>query len=1701
MTRNTNRISLTKGLLLAAVLITAALLALRGMAGERTVDKDAMASTTQISEKEMVDFFDRFCRLANNADRAIEEYDTSDESADTLLWSAERTEQELIDMLSEELRRRHLWHATTELEGVRYEGRVRRWRYTIHTETTAYRALLKVMQQAARDYDRLAELHHQELEQAIEAGFYRDALMMIEWEAKREDKNLFADYIDRFTGQPEQLMLRLLDLRERYRSTVIPLAQEEKVTDWLSEEAKIYRELEELRSHFEENFYKVRLRDIADHIFGYSPSIKQVTFVDLHTGELRLRIEGPTRQSLTLYLLDGAESPKEAIRTGNAQKVATFDVEKGKARWLSEELTLRLPKVDFYTLALKGSGSEIVATRNVRYEQVAARLAGQTVYALDRQDGSPVGGVEVRVFRGDRRRRPDFTLSTDSHGEAVIREQAPQGSYLHIEVTDPRMADSRYFTIYGEPKIEERPITDEEEVHEVSFYTDRPIYRRSQEVRVGLVSTTRRGAERRVEPNDILTVELLGYRNGVEEKIAKQRVTTDERGVAETSFRLPKDEELGNYYLSSGDSRQRLKVEDYKLMHLTVTIDSIPTGYVCGKPMRVYGRTEDINGHPVSAKLTLQYDVDGKRITSESRPDGRFLIETKPLTDDPYGGRYYNHPLILSAADALGDVDELTMAMDKDTTNLPLSASAALGEKKFINRLALKLSTKTQPYHRLPLGDLSRYHITAVLEDLEGKAVIDPIRLSTSEERTLRLTELPSGSYRLRLSTRDYWDQEVTETSEPLYLYNPDDTMLYGEVPLLLAQTEEGEILYGSTYGGTLSLTTTEADGEEQHRFIPIEPGQIYRLSPREDAVSLELTSSHIGQESSLYLDLGDDSNDEEPRNTAHTDGLSMKDEKALIPGESFSRTFTVLGKDGMPLTNAPVLVTVYDQALAEATDEETHWERIGRYDYPELRYVEEREIGSPMVLASQSMRMSEALGSDNAVAKVADMDQSIGSVPVSERPTLRRNFAETAYFNALLVTDKEGKVRLDFKLPDTQTKYILEVYSFTPDFADELLEDHRFSVFAPLSVELSLPRYLRWGDRLEGLARVQSTGDASVTVPVSISREGKELAHDRLRIAAGETATTAFTLEPKRSDGDSIVLHATASGDGYTDALERVLPLRSDLTEYNVAVPFSLYKESEVTLTLPKMERSSQQAVMEIYFSPIHLLLTTLADEYAIREEPEKLWLLEAATEYAVYSELRSFIQSNPSLRRSLSMARTRLRAAIRDQQSEPRSSLRRQADPRTLADFYDLLLSDEKMTDLIAQLEERVLSFAFPDGGFRYDRLVPEPSPWLTHAVLDELSYAPTHSTRLQGMIEKSLDYLQSELAREQSYYSAAMDYRLLAHRLGREEVRLTGRAQELLEAQVKSAKLYYQTASTSYLLRYADYARIFESREVYAPVEKFIRDRSRHTQSDVELLALTLFLTEDRGDEPLSPEVTRFFLELKQGTLWANPMSLQVIEPLLKTVTPTRFETSATLRVGKYTYHPTAIDKATGHIILGIPEAESHTAISWSGITTDFAFGGVRYVVSEPAREATPTGEKLTVTKEIYARRVVDGESTLVRLTETKEAHAGERLLVRYLIETQQDLSLVTLRDDRAAGAEPGYDFAGYGMSDRTWYSYSRRETADYIFIDYLPRGKHVLELEATANVAGDFGYGPAEVQSFYAPEYAGNSAGGSLRISHK
>ena len=178
-------------LLLPSLLIGAGVISATGIASHRSIDKQAMADEQQIPEEEMLSLLDNLSRLAANAGRTIEEYDTSDESPDTLLWSKKRTEEELVRMISRELERRELWRATTDLSGLRYQWQVRRWRLGVPSEGNGYSLLAELMEQLAeKGFDALRELHLRELDQALRVGYSDQALSMLEWEGNRSEETL-----------------------------------------------------------------------------------------------------------------------------------------------------------------------------------------------------------------------------------------------------------------------------------------------------------------------------------------------------------------------------------------------------------------------------------------------------------------------------------------------------------------------------------------------------------------------------------------------------------------------------------------------------------------------------------------------------------------------------------------------------------------------------------------------------------------------------------------------------------------------------------------------------------------------------------------------------------------------------------------------------------------------------------------------------------------------------------------------------------------------------------------------------------------------------------------------------------------------------------------------------------------------------------------------------------------------------------------------------------------------------------------------------------------------------------------------------------------------------------------------------------------------------------------------------------------------
>ncbi len=115
------------------------------------------------------------------------------------------------------------------------------------------------------------------------------------------------------------------------------------------------------------------------------------------------------------------------------------------------------------------------------------------------------------------------------------------------------------------------------------------------------------------------------------------------------------------------------------------------------------------------------------------------------------------------------------------------------------------------------------------------------------------------------------------------------------------------------------------------------------------------------------------------------------------------------------------------------------------------------------------------------------------------------------------------------------------------------------------------------------------------------------------------------------------------------------------------------------------------------------------------------------------------------------------------------------------------------------------------------------------------------------------------------------------------------------------------------------------------------------------------------------------------------------------------------------------------------------------------------------------------------------------SVTKPAEGRKLKVGDRLIVRLTVESDRTMEFVHLKDLRASGFEPMDVLSGYKWMGGLGYYQSTKDLATHFFIDYLPRGKYVIEYPVTVAQAGQYSEGMATLQCMYAPEFGSHSAG--------
>jgi hypothetical protein len=157
----------------------------------------------------------------------------------------------------------------------------------------------------------------------------------------------------------------------------------------------------------------------------------------------------------------------------------------------------------------------------------------------------------------------------------------------------------------------------------------------------------------------------------------------------------------------------------------------------------------------------------------------------------------------------------------------------------------------------------------------------------------------------------------------------------------------------------------------------------------------------------------------------------------------------------------------------------------------------------------------------------------------------MRRSFRDWAIWEPNLWTNSDGMTSFNVTYPDNITSWKTYVLAMNRDaFAGRTMEITR--AFKPLSAELLLPRFLRYGDTAEGVGKVANYTEQPFKLRTTFSLNGVNKTSDTITVHNARV-DKVIVVAPKENSFDSAALpvsYTFTADNGYTDGETREIPV-----------------------------------------------------------------------------------------------------------------------------------------------------------------------------------------------------------------------------------------------------------------------------------------------------------------------------------------------------------------------------------------------------------------------------------------------------------------------------------------------------------------------------------------------------------------------------
>ncbi len=888
--------------------------------------------------------------------------------------------------------------------------------------------------------------------------------------------------------------------------------------------------------------------------------------VDLAAFPVDLRALTPTSKSLEHMKARIAAVNLSGLHAAHLWRFKVVD--SYPDRWSENEVKAPRLQPGVYLIRARSGGIEKRTWLAITDIALVTKRSRQElmVYAVNALTGRPQPNIHLEVADTVGRRGEGVT---DISG--IWRShQPPYGNLWVVRKTGAMPA----FLLTGVPAPPEP--------YAVHVSTDRPIYRPGNNVlyrgtlRERLETDAPGGFTLRPYAGKNLTVEI---RDATDALIARQNVTTNSFGSIEGSVQLASEPPLGRWQIVIVVGKFRgyssFEVQEYRKPEFTTGVQFTAKHLQGGSTVPVVIGARYFFGQPISGAAVV-YNISfspddqsgqvgevepsfqGQGITG---PDGQLSLEiqTKRLA--------VNRRLTVNAT-----VTDLSRRSQQGEASILITSGRfriALETDRYAYRVNARMpvTVTAVDYDNSPVAA----RVVVRLVETKLDRMRRPVKRIISQELTTNaagkgtVTFIPvrPGNLQLEAEAFDIEQNKIAAAMGVWVAGNEDGDFDYptlnliadrhsyrpGETATILINTSLiAKLKHGTkpSRSGAIADPSQPAESlgrEQAYALVTIEGERMYshrtvQIDSKSSSIALPITAGYFPSvQVSVLIVMDKHIYDQEAQLPVYRDEDKLQvtvqpSSDKYKPGESASYTVTTRDYRGRPVP-AEVAFDVVDASIY-ALQPDTTPDLFGTfYGGQQVR------IETDFSFAAQYS--GGAFQNMNGQA----VHVAQGTPPIR----VRKQFADTAYWNPSVVTNAAGSAQVSFTLPDNLTTWRATARGITLDTQVGAATNDVISTM-PLLVRLELPRFYVEGDEAVVTAIVHNGTEAGRTVLTSIEASGAQLEGEvkrKISLAAGEDVRLDWKAKIDHDAGTVRFLVTADGGSGAQDATELTLPKRED--------------------------------------------------------------------------------------------------------------------------------------------------------------------------------------------------------------------------------------------------------------------------------------------------------------------------------------------------------------------------------------------------------------------------------------------------------------------------------------------------------------------------------------------------------------------------